>query len=175
MSDDDTTWNDNLREGTFHRKTQASPVFNQLFTSLWDRVLCSITKMSTFASDICRTLTDIFNDVIPAIDCADQADVNTEEKHIVSPNLIAYLKWLIYTVAFKDPFAEPLGAIHTQFYLSWVDTLAGKEEINILQVADGAAEYLVYQFPKRQEVWPFHVCRQHSTATRRRSAPLDDR
>ena len=57
--------------------------------------------------------------------------MNGEEEHImiVSPELIAYLKWLIiYTAAFKDSFAEPRGAIHTQLEL---DTLAstGKEKI----------------------------------------------
>ena len=56
----------------------------------------------------------------------------TGKKHnltFVSPELVAYLKWLIYTYAFKDPFAEPRGAIQTQFYISWVDTFASNEEI----------------------------------------------
>ena len=50
------------------------------------------------------------------------------EKHIVSPELIAYLKWLIYTAPFKDPFSEPRGAIHRQFYLEWLDAFASKED-----------------------------------------------
>ena len=68
--------------------------------------------MSTFASDASRTLNlslkGIFDEKIPAVDgCTEKGDVNAEEKHIVSPELIAYLKWLIYTAPFKDPFAEP--------------------------------------------------------------------
>ena len=66
--------------------------------------------MSTFASDARRTLKGIFDEKIPAVDgCTEKGDVNAEEKHIVSPELIAYVKWLIYTAPFKDPFAEPRG------------------------------------------------------------------
>ena len=38
-----------------------------------------------------------------------------EKEMILSPELSAYLKCLIYTAAFKDPFAEPRGAIYRQF------------------------------------------------------------
>ena len=51
--------------------------------------------MSTFASYASRTLKGILDEKIPAVDgCTEKGDFNAEEKHIVSPELIAYLKWL---------------------------------------------------------------------------------
>ena len=75
-------------------------------------ILWRITKISTFAPDASCSPKDIFDEKIPAVNgCTDTAteegDVNAAEKHIVNPELIAYLKWLIYTAPFKDPFAEP--------------------------------------------------------------------
>ena len=54
--------------------------------------------------------------------------MKAEEKQIVSPKLIAYVKWLIYIAPFKHPFVLQQGAIHRQFYLDWVDTLASEED-----------------------------------------------
>ena len=51
--------------------------------------------MSTFAPDISHSLQDIFNDKIPAVANTDEGDVKAMEKHLVSPELIAYLKCLI--------------------------------------------------------------------------------
>ena len=50
-----------------------TPVFDQLFAALWDLIFCSIIKMSTFAPDICSSLKDIFNGLIPAVDCTNVA------------------------------------------------------------------------------------------------------
>jgi hypothetical protein len=41
---------------------------------------------------------------------------------------MAYLKWPIYISPFKDPFAQPRGAHHTQFYFDWLSTFASKED-----------------------------------------------
>ena len=68
---------------------------------------------------------------------------------MINLELVAHLKWLIYTIAFKAPFAVPRGAIHTQLYLNWVpDSLAVggyaglcQQGGNILQEADGAAAW----------------------------------
>ena len=60
------------------------------------QVLTIIHKMSTFAPDSNRSLTDIFDEKIPAVDgCIDEDDVNAKEKCILSPKLNACLKWLI--------------------------------------------------------------------------------
>ena len=108
MGIDGEILNDNLHQAPFYRKTQASSIFNQLFAALWDLILCRVSTMSTFAPDSHRSLTDIFDEKIPAVDgCTEEGDVNAEEKQFVSPALIACFKWPIYTAPLKDPFAEP--------------------------------------------------------------------
>jgi len=129
VGSDDTTWNDDLSRPPFYDKTQASPVINVLFAALWDLILCRITKMSYLAPSAGRGIKDIFDEKIPAISGVDADDANATEKHLVSPELMAYLKWLIYTAPFKDPFAQPRGAHHTEFYLDWVSTFEVKEDV----------------------------------------------
>jgi hypothetical protein len=128
VGDDDVAWNDDLRKPPFYDKTRPSPTFNLLFAALWDLILCSMTKMSNFAPTGGRSLHDIFDQKIPAVEGAEEDDVNIKEKNLVSPELIAYLKWLIYTAPFKDPFAEPRGSLHIQFYVNWVRTYATQED-----------------------------------------------
>ena len=63
---------------------------------------------------------------------ADDEDAVAEisgERHLVSPEIIAFVKWLIYTAAFKEPLGEQRGAAHLQFYLDWKRTIAAKEDI----------------------------------------------
>ena len=64
--------------------------------------------MSSFSPDSSSrcSLKDIFEEMISAVDSCteggDEGDVNAKEKHMVSPELIAYLKWrisVIYTAA----------------------------------------------------------------------------
>ena len=38
------------------------------------------------------------------------------EKWLVGAEILAYLKYLIYSAAFKDPTAEPRGSVHAEFY-----------------------------------------------------------
>ena len=46
---------------------------------------------------------DVFDTEMPAFaGDHDDASVISEERHLVSPEIIAYLKWLIYTAAFKE-------------------------------------------------------------------------
>ena len=103
--------------------------------------------MSTFASDARRTLKGIFDEKIPAVDgCTEKGDVNAEEKHIVSPALIACFKWPIYTAPLKDPFAEPREAAHRQFYIDWVDTFVNKQD-NFLKRLMAPLEIWYVRFP----------------------------
>ena len=51
--------------------------------------------MSTFFPNISHSLKDIFNNKIPAVANTDEGDVKGTDKHLVSPELIAYLKCLI--------------------------------------------------------------------------------
>ena len=59
------------------------------------RIYAALTKMSTFSPDISHSLKDIFNNKIPAVANTGEGDVKATEKHLVSPELIAYLKCLI--------------------------------------------------------------------------------
>ena len=69
------------------------------------------------------SLKDVFDMKMPAFACNDDdASVISEERYLVSPKFIAYLKWLINT-------ANPRGAKHVQFYLNWTLTFADKEEL----------------------------------------------
>ena len=122
------TWNDDLNQPPFYNKAQASPVIIVIFAGLWDLILCRITKMSYLAPSAGSSIKDISEEKIPAISRVDADDANATEKHLVRPELMAYLKWLIYTAPFKDPFAQPRGARHTEFYVDWVSTFAAKEE-----------------------------------------------
>jgi len=80
-----------------------------------------------------HSLKDIFikflDNKFPAISGVQANDANATEKHLVSPKLMAYLKWPIYIALFKDPFAQPRGAHHTQFYFDWICTFAVKEDV----------------------------------------------
>ena len=51
------------------------------------------------------------------------------EGHLVSPEIIAYLKWLIYTAVFKEPLGEKRGAEHVKFYLDWKRIISAKEDV----------------------------------------------
>ena len=61
------------------------------------RIYAAWTKMSTFSPSISHSLNDIFNNKIPlaAVANTDEGDVKATERHLVSPELIAYLKCLI--------------------------------------------------------------------------------
>ena len=131
MGDDDDSWNDDLRNPPFYDPERASPTFNQLFAALWDLILTRTTKMGIFAPEASgSSLKDVFDMKMPAFACNDDdASVISEERYLVSPKFIAYLKWLIYTAAFKKPLGDPRGAEHVQFYHDWTRTFAGKEDI----------------------------------------------
>ena len=70
-----------------------------------------------------RTLDAVFAEKIPAIN--DESD----ERWLVGANILAYLKWLIFTAAFKDPNAEPRASIHSKFFKDWRRTFRASEDI----------------------------------------------
>ena len=122
--------NDNLRNPPPYDPGRTSPTFNLLFAALWDLILPDITKMGIFAPEAGRSIEDVFNMKMPAF--ADDEDAVAEisgERHLVSPEIIAFVKWLIYTAAFKEQLGEQRGATHLQFYLDWKRTVAAKEDI----------------------------------------------
>ena len=69
-----------------------------------------------------RDLDAIFDKKIPKV------KDNERKKWLVRAKILAYLKYLIYTAAFKDPTAEPCGSIHAEFYRGWCRTFRLNEE-----------------------------------------------
>ena len=51
------------------------------------------------------------------------------EKWLVGSEILANLKYLIYSAAFKDPTAEPRGSIHAEFYRGWRRTFRASEDL----------------------------------------------
>jgi hypothetical protein len=100
---------------------------NQLFAGLYDLIVCRITKimMNFLAPAPGCTLQEIFQAKIPKID---PQDATEREKLIIGAELIAYLKWLIYTAAFKDPSAGERGILNNKFSTDWVQEIFSKEQ-----------------------------------------------
>ena len=64
----------------------ASPIFNQLLAALRVLILCSMTKMSTFAPDASHSLKEM-NYAVNG--CPNVDDVNRRKKFIQPPAMIA--------------------------------------------------------------------------------------
>ena len=74
-----------------------SPFFNQLFAAMYDLILCSIPKLGLLTSTPGRSIAEIFEEEIPNF-----GENDWEERYLVSPELIAYLQWLIYSAQYKS-------------------------------------------------------------------------
>ena len=92
---------DDLRASPYYTKRPNVPPFNKLFAALYDLMLSKLTNMGYLIPSPTRTLKEIFQEKIYGTD-----------KFLVSAELIAYLKWLIYVAAFKDRS----GLNHEEFY-----------------------------------------------------------
>ena len=104
---------DDPRRAPDYVENGASPVFNQLFAALYDLILCRIPKMGILAPDSGRSITDIFEEKMP-----DYENIGNE-RYLVSPELIAYLQWLIYSAPFKSPDQGPRAEEHKRYYDTW--------------------------------------------------------
>ena len=82
---------DDLRASPYFTKHADPPPFNRLFAALYDLIFTKMTNMGYLIPSPSRTLKEIFKEKI-----------HGTEKYLVSSELIAYLKWLIYVAAFKD-------------------------------------------------------------------------
>ena len=99
---------DNLRASPYYTKAANSPKFNKLFAALYDLMFSKLTNMGYLIPGPTRTLKEIF-----------QEKIYGKDKYLVSAELIGYLKWLIYTAAFKD--STDLN--HEEFYIKEVKFL----------------------------------------------------
>ena len=82
---------DDLRASPYFTKHPDSPPFNKLFAALYDLIFTKMTNMGYLIPSPTRTLKEIFKEKI-----------HGTERFLVSAELIAYLKWLIYVGLFKD-------------------------------------------------------------------------
>ena len=99
---------------------------------MWDLILTRLTKMGLFAPVSVSTIKDVFDMKMPAFaDDDDAGAISVEKRHLVSPELMAYLTWLIYTSAFKERLADARGATHIQFDLKWTETLPASKTCTV--------------------------------------------
>ena len=80
-----------MRSPPFFKRQQDSPHFNQLFAGLYDLIFGGLTNMGRVIPSRERTLLEIFAEKVPGT-----------EEHLISAELIAYLKWFIYVAAYED-------------------------------------------------------------------------
>jgi len=114
---------DDLSKGPYFVGTPTSPEINLLFAALFDLIICRTTKMGLFIPAPNRNIDAIFADKVP------QIHDDEVQKWLVGADILAYLKWLIYTAAFKEPTVEPRGSIHENFYKGWRRTFRNNEDL----------------------------------------------
>ena len=110
--------NDNTRQAPYYTNHDKSPHFNQLFAAMYDLILCSIPKMGLIAPNPGRSIVEVFDETIPHY--GDSAGTAGEERHLVGPELIVYLQWLIYSAPFKSQDQGARGDEHKKYYNTWV-------------------------------------------------------
>jgi hypothetical protein len=92
---------DDLRTAPFFTDHDDSPNFNKLFAALYDLIFGRMTNMGLMIPRSDRTLEQIFLE-----------KVNGTDHDLVSPELVAYLKWLIYIA----PYEQRNLVEHEKFY-----------------------------------------------------------
>ena len=76
------------------------------------------------------------------------------EKWLVGAKILAYLKYPIYSAAFKDPIEEPCRSIREEFYRGWRRTFRTSELGRSYQQKDEeAAGVLVCQASAEQQAF----------------------
>ena len=93
--------------------------------------------MSTFAPDISHSLSlkDIFNNKIPAVADTEEGDVKATEKHLLSPELIAYLKCLTIVARRVQSWVEAFFFPESDWF-----SLTGRSEER--RVGKGVCQYV---------------------------------
>ena len=104
--------------------TADSPNFNWLLAALYDLIFGKLTNMGHVIPSRDRTLRQIFTEKVPGTD-----------RHLISPELIAYLKWLIYVSAYEDRST----VAHVEFYQKQV---------------------VLYQNPANYKMWRSLLCKE---------------
>ena len=138
---------DDLTQGPYFVETNKSPPINLLFETLFDLIICRTSKMGLGIP--CASegldLDAIFAEKVP------MAKGDEREKWLVCAEILAYLKYLVYSAAFKDPTAEPRGSIHAEFCRGWRRTFCLNEDL------------ISRKMQKQPECW----CVKHPPSNRR--------
>jgi hypothetical protein len=82
---------DDLKAAPYFTKRDDSPKFNRLFAAIYDTFFSKLINMGRLIPSPTRTLKEIFKEKIHGTD-----------KFLISAEIVAFLKWLIYVAAFKD-------------------------------------------------------------------------
>ena len=80
-----------------------------------DVILCSIPKLGLLTSTPGRSIAEIFEEEIPNF-----GENDWEERYLVSPELIAYLQWLIYSAQYKSQDHGARGDEHKKYFDTWI-------------------------------------------------------
>jgi len=128
---------DNLRAAPYFTSRDDSPNFNRLFAAIYDIFFTKLTNMGRLIPSPSRTIKDIFKEKIYGTD-----------KYLVSAELIAYLKWLIYVAAFKDRS----NVQHELFYRQELAMFQGSEQWRVLLYVELDAWYKDFQPSKKRKI-----------------------
>ena len=82
---------------------------------MYDLVLYSIPKMGLIAPSPGCSLAKILRERIP-----NHCENDGEERHLVGPELLAELQWLIYSALFKSLDQGARGDEYKKYYTTWV-------------------------------------------------------
>ena len=103
---------DDLHSAPYYTRTPDSPRFNRLFAAIYDIFFSKLINLGKLIPSTGRSLMDIFTEKVPGTDT-----------FLVSAELIAFLKWLIFVAAFKDRSNLP----HEAFYRRTLKKLSGDQ------------------------------------------------
>ena len=122
---------DDLSQGQYFVETNKSPLINLRFVALFDLIVCCTTKMGFLipSSRDGRDLDAIFAEKVPKVNLAKNYKPE-REKWLVGAEILAYLKYLIYSAAFKDPIADPRGSIHVEFSEAGTEHFASMKSLS---------------------------------------------
>ena len=143
---------DNLRAAPYYTNHDDSPNFNRLFAAIYDIFFTKLTNMGRLIPSPGRTIKDIFKEKIYGTD-----------KYLVSAELIAYLKWLIYVAAFKDRS----NVQHELFYRQELAMFKDSEQWRSQLYVELEAWYKDFQPSKRRKVNTRAVTAMDVVAVRR--------
>ena len=150
---------DDLRAAPYFTRSDNSPHFNRLFAAIYDIFFTKLTNLGRLIPSSGRTLKDIFMDKIHGTD-----------KFLVSAELIAYLKWLIYVAALKDRSTLP----HEQFYKDVLAMFKGSGQWRGRLYIELKAWYKDFQPCKRRRSNQASTSREENVNSTRVFVDVDD-